>query len=138
MAVLSSSGAPSHAQGIVGMAACAIAVVIFGFAHWRFRTGWQMTSGRMAPRNAVRDLVLRLGYIALPGLLGTAAAGLFFAVSLTIGGDPNPVQVLAILVLGVVFVVCAIWLAKEFYYPSKRRTPEWLERERRLHGGLGW
>ncbi|MFL6172413.1 MAG: hypothetical protein ACJ716_05930 [Marmoricola sp.] len=116
---------------VLSLVSCVVGAVLFAGIHWQFRTGWQMQTGKLAPRDAVRPTVIRLGYTALPGLIGCTAGAVLFAVSLTFGeGNPNPAQGLAVLISALVAGAGAVWLVKEFYAPTERRTPVWLSDER--------
>src|SRR5690348_10027511 len=111
----SPSTSPSTSDDVWCIVIFGVGAILFAFFQWRFKSGWQMRAGRFAPRAATRELVVRLGFTALPGLIGCLSAVGIFLVALTYDeADPNVVQVLLVLVFGAGFLVSGVWLAKEF------------------------
>ena len=126
----SASTSPSTSDDVWCIVIFGFGVILFAFFQWRFKSGWQMQTGRLAPRAATRDLVIRLGFTALPGLIVClSAVGLFLVALIYDEADPNAVQVLLVLVFATGFFGAGVWLAKEFYRPTQRRTPTWLRQE---------
>jgi hypothetical protein len=61
----SGSDAPPSIPGWA-VAAFGLGALIWALTHWRFRTGWKMEE-QYGSRPLERELVIMLGYIALPG-----------------------------------------------------------------------
>lgn len=106
-----------------------LGTVLGAFSHWRFRTGWQMTSGRLRPRPAMRELLVLLGYPALPSTIGMFSCGLAMTIGRIWWGSHNVLYVGSVLMLAVVSFGAGCWAIKEFNRPTKRRTPDWLKQE---------
>lgn len=130
LTTLSTSTSPSTQDKVWCIVIFGAVAIVFAFMQWRFRSGWQMQTGPFAPRAATRELVIRLGFTALPGLfVCLSGVGLFLVALSYDEADPNVVQALLVLVLLLSLLVSGVWLAKEFYRPSGRRTPAWLREE---------
>ena len=78
----------------------------------------------------MRLTMLNFGYLMLPAFF-VASTGAVLAIVLAF--DPEKTVLMKSVVVGgvVVIFVSGIWLFKELCQPSRRRTPEWLLRERR-------
>jgi len=99
---------------------------IGAFNQWRFKTGWQVTSGRMQPTAFVRDVYITLLYTALPMMVVAASGGALFVLTELFEDSRTPVAVQAVIGLIVVFAGASVWLMKEFLRPTRSRTPTWL------------
>ena len=112
---------------IWAVATLVLICVVLSLSHWRFVTGWSMTQSRLAPRAATRDLVLRLGFAALPGAIACACMAMSLLIG-RLGWDSldRPWVGVPALLLGLVGIASGVWMAKEFYRPTRRRTPRWL------------
>lgn len=121
----SASGAPPSipgwAVGVFGLGA-----FIFALSHRRFRTGWKMKE-QYGSRPMERELVIMLGYIALPGAIGSASLFAMLLLGKLAFPTSNEWVGFSAMLLAVVAVGSFIWMAKEWINPSRRRTPDWLE-----------
>ena len=74
-----------------------------------------------------RELVIMLGYIALPGAIGSASLFAMLLLGKLAFPTSNEWVGFSAMLLAVVAVGSFIWMAKEWINPSRRRTPDWLE-----------
>jgi hypothetical protein len=109
---------------VVGTTLCMVAA----FTHWQFRTGWQMTTGRLAPSSGLRDLFIHIGYAALPNAIAFGSATLALVLMKIAGDSYTQASAYGVVVLGFVFLGSIGWAIKEFHRPTLRRTPSWLDR----------
>jgi hypothetical protein len=86
-----------------------------------------MTEGRLVPSTAMRDLMIRLGYAALPNAITFGSGSLALVVMKIAGDSYTQIDAYCVILLAAVFICSAAWGVKEFYRPSRRRTPTWLE-----------
>lgn len=70
----------------------------------------------------------RAGYVCLPAAIACTALTTMFALWSAFGLVGNVWFGYVFLTLAATFLVAAGWTAKEFWRPSKRRTPEWARR----------
>ena len=104
-----------------------IAATIAGFFnHWRFRTGWHLRD-RYQHRPDAKAFVIMLGYAALPAAIAAASMAAMLVMFRAAGSKPTAGLGYPIMFLAVVTVVSCTWMAKEYFRPSRRRTPDWLK-----------
>lgn len=75
------------------------------------------------------EFVIMLGYIALPGAIGCASGFAILLVGKFAFPTHNEWVGFSVMVLAVVAMGSFVWFAKEWFKPSRRRTPEWLRAE---------
>lgn len=121
----SGSDAPPWIPGWA-VAAFGLGALIWALTHWRFRTGWKMEE-QYGSRPLEREFVIMLGYIALPGAIGSAS---LFAI-LLLGKFAYPTSNewigFTVMLLAIVSLGSFVWFAKEWLKPTRRRTPGWLK-----------
>ncbi|WP_460821719.1 hypothetical protein [Nocardioides ungokensis] len=69
-----------------------------------------------------------IGYIALPAAIGSTAMAVLVALFTFFDSDAGVWLRYVVAVVSVVFLGSGVWLAKESWRPTKRRTPEWARR----------
>src|SRR3954454_18548500 len=123
--VLSSSD-PSNTDGDWVIVFGLICFLTSALMHWRFKTGWQMTSGRMKPSPAFYPTYVCLLFAALPMMIGTigfTAIGVLGRFDLI---SKSWAWADLMLIAGIVALAGVGWGVKEFYSPTRSRTPAWL------------
>lgn len=122
---LSGSGAPPHVPAWA-LLFCAICTLVLALNHWRFRTGWHINEqyglGPMA-----REFVIMLGYISLPGAIASASSFAMLLLGKLAFATSNEWVGFSAMLLLVVAMGSFVWMAKEWFKPTERRTPEWLK-----------
>ena len=134
MAVLAVDPGPS--APLFAIVFAALLCVESLLSHWRFRTGWHMTTGRLATKPALRALLVSLGYSALPSAIASGSLTGMFTIMRFRDGRLNTFAADVILLLGIGFLFCSGWAIKEFDRPSRRRTPTWLKQQGRPSGNV--
>jgi hypothetical protein len=119
------SGAPPHLPAWV-VVFVALTALILALSHWRFRTGWHMDERYgLGPKS--REFVIMLGYISLPGAIGSASTLAMVLLGKLAFLTKNEWVGFFAMVLVVVALGSFVWMAKEWVKPTRRRTPDWLK-----------
>lgn len=105
---------------------CAVTALILALSHWRFRTGWHMDE-RYGLDPMAREFVIMLGYISLPGAIASASTFAMVLLGKLAFATSNEWVGFSAMLLLVVAVGSFVWMAKEWFKPSQRRTPDWLK-----------
>lgn len=114
---------PAWAVAVFGL--CAL---IFVFMHWRFRTGWHMDERYgLGPKS--REFVIMLGYISLPGAIASASLFAMLLLGKLAFPATNEWVGFTAMLLAVLAMGSFVWFGKEWFKPSRRRTPDWLRAE---------
>jgi hypothetical protein len=71
--------------------------------------------------------MIRLGFVALPGIICSASGALGLLVGHLAESSPSTADAYAVFVAALIFVVAAGWAVKEFYRPTEARMPDWLK-----------
>ncbi|MCW2751975.1 MAG: hypothetical protein JWR83_3085 [Aeromicrobium sp.] len=124
-----SSASTAPVIPVWGIVVSGLAVVAYVAIHWRFRTGWSLSSDTLLARPVKRYLVIDLGFTALPGVFGTAAMTGLLLIGRIWRGSHSWVVGYTIVGLGLVLLGSGVWFVKEFFRPTKRRTPDWLKHD---------
>jgi hypothetical protein len=74
-----------------------------------------------------REFVIMLGYIALPSAIACASLFAILLLGKLAYPTSNEWVGLTVMLLFVVTAGSGAWMAKEWFKPSRRRTPDWLE-----------
>lgn len=114
---------PTWAVAVFGIGA-----LILALSHWRFRTGWTMNE-QYGSRPKEREFVIMLGYIALPGAIVCASMLAMLLLGKFAYPTSNEWVGFTVMLLFVVAAGSGAWMAKEWFKPSPRRTPDWLRAE---------
>ena len=65
-----------------------------------------------------------IGYIALPAAIGATAMAVLLALFTIFDSDAGVWLLYLVAAVSVIFVVSGVWLFKELWWPTKRRTPK--------------
>ena len=112
---------PAWAVGFLALTA-----LILALNHWRFRTGWHMDE-RYGLGPTAREFVIMLGYISLPGAIASASSLAMVLLGKLAFATGNAWVGFSAMLLLVVALGSGLWMAKEWFKPSRRRTPDWLK-----------
>jgi hypothetical protein len=122
-AMVLSTSVPSTTDGDWIIVFGLICTLTSALMHWRFKTGWQMTWGRMIPSPNVYPTYVCMLYAGLPftiGSLGLTTIGVLGRLDLIstswVGAD---LMLLAVMVA----LAGGGWGVKEFCSPTRSRTP---------------
>ena len=90
---------------------------------WRWRTGQYFMSRSTTPEREAAKLA-SIGYTALPAAIGATAMAVLVALFTFFDSDAGVWLLYLVAAVGVIFVGSGVWLVKELWWPTKRRTPE--------------
>ena len=121
----SGSGAAPHIPAWV-VVFFAVTALILALSHWRFRTGWHMDE-RYGLGPTAREFVIMLGYISLPGAIASTSLFAMLLLGKLAHPTSNEWVNFSVMLLLVVALCSGLWMAKEWFKPSRRRTPDWLK-----------
>jgi hypothetical protein len=125
-AMVLSTSVPSSTDGDWVIVFFAFGAVTSALMHWRLKSGWQMTTGRMKPSPAFYPTYVCLLFSALPmmiGSIGLIAIGVLLHFELV---SKSWVWADRMLIAMIVALGGVGWGVKEFYSPTRSRTPAWL------------
>jgi hypothetical protein len=124
MAMTTSAAAATSADWAIVCGLCC--VLIWALMHWRFKSGWQMTSGRMVPSPSFFPTYVCMLYAALPFTIGSVG----LTTGLVLGRfdltSKSWVWADLMLLALTALLAGAGWGVKEFFSPTRSRTPAWL------------
>jgi drug/metabolite transporter (DMT)-like permease len=107
-----------------------LGALVFSLQHWRFRTGWHMgeqAGDQFYGRPWAREFTVMLGYIALPGVIGSVSFALLLLIAQLTTPTSSAVVGYSVMLLAVICLGSGIWMAKEWLKPTEGRTPDWLK-----------
>ena len=95
--------------------------------HWRWRAGRYFMS-RFTTHEREAAKLASTGYILLPAAIGATAMAALLALFTFFSRDTGLWLGYLVAAVAVLFVGSGVWMFKELWRPTERRTPEWARR----------
>ncbi len=105
----------------------AVTALVSWWLHRRWRAGRYFMS-RFTTHEREAAKFARAGYVFLSAAIACTAITTAFALGSIFGLVANAWFGYVFLTLAATFLLAGCWTAKEFWWPSRRRTPEWARR----------
>ena len=125
VAVANPAGRPIAPPAAWMLAVASLCAAVAWYMHWRWRNGrYFMSRFTTAEREAAKWALF--GYVLLPCAIGCTALTAMLAIWCLWWLPANAWFGYLFLMLGAGFVGAGGWTLKEWFWPSKRRTPAWV------------